>query len=159
MKEHLKDRRLTNNQSGKRKCVVIVREPGGNSVPAVFRSEGQALNFIRARVAKGTVINADEGNGWNDLHGQYEMQRINHQEAYSLNGACTNWAEEYFSRLRRAEIGHHHNIAGAYLLRYAQEASWREDHRRMANGDQVRQLAGLALRNKPSVDFCGYWQR
>ena len=32
------------NQSGKRKCVVIVRERGGNSLPAVFRSEGQALN-------------------------------------------------------------------------------------------------------------------
>ncbi len=138
---------------------MIVRERGGDSVPAVFRSEGQALNFIRARVAKGTVINADEGNGWNDLHGQYEMKRINHQQAYSLNGACTNWAEEYFSRLRRAEIGHHHNIAGVYLLRYAQEASWREDHRRMANGDQVQRLAGLALRNKPSVDFSGYWQR
>ncbi len=159
LKENRKDRRFTNNQSGKRKVVVIVRERGGNSVPAVFRSEGQALNFIRARVAKGTVINADEGNGWNDLHGQYEMKRINHQEAYSLNGACTNWAEEYFSRLRRAEIGHHHNIAGVYLLRYAQEASWREDHRRMANGDQVQRLAGLALRNKPSVDFSGYWQR
>jgi hypothetical protein len=42
-----------------------------------------------------------------------------HQEAYSLDGACTNQAEEYFSRLRRAEIGIHHHIAGAYLLRYA----------------------------------------
>ena len=58
------------------------------------------------------------------------MKRINHEEAYSLDGACTNWAEEFFSRLRRAEIGHHHHIAGAYLLRYAQEASWREDNRR-----------------------------
>jgi hypothetical protein len=28
--------------------------------------------------------------------------------------------------LRRAEIGIHHHIAGAYLLRYAQESSWRE---------------------------------
>ena len=48
-------------------------------------------------------------------------EAINHQEAYSEDGACTNWAEEFFSRLRRAEIGHHHHIAGAYLLRYAQE--------------------------------------
>ena len=40
------------------------------------------------------------------------MKRINHQEAYSEDGACTNWAEEYFSRLRRAEIGvHHHDAA------------------------------------------------
>jgi transposase-like protein len=159
LKEHRVDRRFASNQSGKRKCVVIVRERGGNSVPAVFRSEGQALSFIRARIAKGTIVNADEGNGWNDLHGQFEMRRVNHQEAYSLNGACTNMAEEYFSRLRRAEIGHHHHVAGAYLLRYAQEASWREDHRRSSNGNQVHLLAGLALRNSPSVDFSGYWQR
>jgi hypothetical protein len=39
--------------------------------------------------------------------------------------------------MRRAEIGHHHHIAGQYLLRYAQEASWREDNRRMSNGEQV----------------------
>jgi hypothetical protein len=51
---------------------------------------------------------------------------IHHQDAYSFDGACTNQAEEYFSRLRRAEIGIHHHIAGAYLLRYAQESSWRE---------------------------------
>ncbi len=55
-----RDRRLRENQSGKRKAVVIVRERNGNSLPAVFRTEGQALNFIRARIAKGTVVNADE---------------------------------------------------------------------------------------------------
>jgi ISXO2-like transposase domain len=46
-------------------------------------------------------------------------------------------AEEYFSRLRRAAIGIHHHIAGAYLLRHAQESSWRENNRRVSNGDQV----------------------
>ena len=148
-----------NNQSGKRKCVVIVRERGGNSLPAVFRSEGQALNFIRSRVAKGTVINADESKAWNDLHGRYEMKRINHEEAYSQDGACTNMAEGFFSRLRRAEIGHHHHVAGPYLLRYAQEAAWREDNRRVTNGEQVSRVAALAMIRKPSVDFSGYWQR
>ena len=68
-------------------------------------------------------------------------------------------AEEYFSRLRRAEIGHHHHIAGPYLLRYAQEASWREDHRRISNGEQASLIAALAMKRGPSVDFSGYWQR
>src|SRR6185312_8745554 len=96
---------------------------------------------------------------WNDLHTRFEMLRINHQEAYSLDGACTNEAESFFSRMRRAEIGHHHHIAGPYLIRYAQEASWREDNRRVSNGAQVRAVSGLAMKCKPSVDFCGYWQR
>jgi hypothetical protein len=125
----------------------------------VFRNEGQALNFVRSRIAKGTIVNADESAAWNDLHARYEMKRITHEEAYSLDGACTNWAEEFFSRMRRAEIGHHHHVAGPYLLRFAQEASWREDNRRLSNGEQVNRVTGLALTNKPSVDFSGYWQR
>jgi hypothetical protein len=139
--------------------VVIVRERGGNSVPAVFKSEAQAISFISKRVAKGTTINADEASSWDGLHGRFEMKRINHQEAYSMDGACSNWAEEFFSRMRRAEIGHHHHISGAYLLRYAQEATWREDNRRVSNGDQVDRVARLAIKHKPSVDFGGYWQR
>ena len=158
-KENRRDRRLARNQNGKRKVVVIVRERGGNSVPAVFKSEADAIGFITKRVAKGTVVHADEAGSWEGLHSRFEMKRINHQEAYSMDGACTNWAEEFFSRQRRAEIGHYHHVAGQYLLRYAQEATWREDNRREANGDQVRQLGALALKAKPSVDFSGYWQR
>jgi len=154
-----KDRRFAANQSGKRKAVVVIRERNGNTLPAVFRTEGQALKFIQSRILKGTVVNADESTNWNALHGRFEMKRINHEEAYSLDGACTNWAEEFFSRMRRAEIGHHHHIAGAYLLRYAQEASWREDNRRVSNGDQMGRVAALAMKNKPSVDFSGYWQK
>jgi hypothetical protein len=158
-KENRRDRRLLRNQNGKRKVVVVVRERNGNSVPAVFKSEADAISFITRRVAKGTTINADEAGSWEKLHERFEVRRVNHEEAYSHDGGCTNWAEEFFSRMRRAEIGHHHHIAGAYLLRYAQEASWREDNRRQSNGEQVNRLAGLALKSKPSVDFSGYWQR
>ncbi len=159
LKENRRDRRMAKNQNGKRQCVVIIRERDGQTLPAVFRSEGEALSFIRNRVAPGTELMADESAAWNDLHGRYAMKRINHQEAYSLAGACTNGAEEFFSRMRRAEIGHHHHIAGTYLIRYAQEASWREDHRRVDNGRQVQSIAALAMKNRPSVDFCGYWHR
>lgn len=57
--------------------------------------------------------------------------------------------------MRRAGIGHHHHIAGAYLLRYAQEATWREDNRRVDNGTQARRVACLALARGKSVDFTG----
>ena len=117
------------------------------------------MSWIKSRVADGTVVNADEATVWNDLHARFEMKRINHEEAYSLDGACTNWAESFFSRLRRAEIGHHHHIAGAYLLRYAQEASWREDNRRVSNGEQVQRVAGLAMSASRQWISAGYWQR
>jgi transposase-like protein len=159
LRENRRDLRKAENQTGKRRVVVIIRQHGGDSLPAVFQSEAAAVGFIRAHVKPGTVVNADEASGWDSLHARFEMKRINHGEAYSLDGACTNWAEEYFSRLRRGEIGHHHHISGPYLIRYAQEAAWREDSRRVANGEQVTRVAELAMGSKPSVDFAGYWQR
>ena len=87
------------------------------------------------------------------------MKRIDHQEAYSLDGACTNGAEEFFSRMRRAEIGHHHHIAGVYLSRYAAEAAGGTIIAAMSQRRTVPLIVGLVAKNKPSVDFCGYWQR
>lgn len=155
-----RDRRLVKNQNGKRQVVVVMRERDGHTLPAVFKSESAALGFIASRVAKGTTLMADEAGSWNDLHARFEMARIDHGALYSdTRGVYTNGAEEFFSRMRRAEIGHHHHIAGQYLIRYAQEASWREDHRRVDNGRQVQGVMALAMASRPSVDFCGYWQR
>jgi hypothetical protein len=36
-------------------------------------------------------------------YARYLTKRINHTEAYSMDGVCTNQAESFFSRLRRAE--------------------------------------------------------
>ena len=59
------DRRLAENQSGKRKAVVVMRERGGRTLPSVFASEDAAVSFIRARIAKGTEVHADESPAWN----------------------------------------------------------------------------------------------
>jgi transposase-like protein len=159
-KEFRRDLRLAKNQNGKRQVVVVMRERDGRTLPSVHRSESSALSFIAARALPGTSIMADEAPSWNDLHGRFAVSRIDHSKLYSdQNGVYTNGAEEFFSRMRRAEIGHHHHIAGAYLIRYAQESAWREDHRRMDNGRQVSTVAGLAMRAVTSVDWCGYWQR
>ncbi len=72
--ENRVDRRLAENQTGKRRVVVIIRERGGNSLPAVFHTEAAASNFIRAHVKPGTIVNADEASGWDALHAKYEMQ-------------------------------------------------------------------------------------
>jgi len=159
-KENRRDRRLAKNQNGKRQVVVVMRERDGRTLPSVFKSESAALGFIASRALPGTSLMADEAPSWNDLHGRFDVSRIDHSKIYSdRSGVYTNGAEEFFSRMRRAEIGHHHHIAGAYLIRYAQEASWREDHRRDDNGRQTMTVAKLAMAAPVSVDWCGYWQR
>jgi hypothetical protein len=84
--------------------------------------------------------------------------RINYPEAYSDGEACTNQAESFFSRLRRAEIGTHHRIAGPYLSAYASEMACRENYRRVRNGEQYL-MAANALRSPVSIQWKGYWQR
>jgi len=159
-KENRRDRRLAKNQNGKRQVVVVIRERGGRTLPAVFKTEASAVSWIKSRVATDTAIMADEAASWNDLHGRFDVSRIDHSKLYSTGlGTYTNGAEGYFSRLRRAEVGHHHHVAGVYLVRYAQESAWREDHRRVDNGRQTFSLAALAMNAPTSVDWCGYWQR
>lgn len=43
------------------------------------------------------------------------MQRIDHSEAYSLDGTHTNLAESYFARLRRMIRGQHRRVEPAKL--------------------------------------------
>ena len=125
----------------------------------MFPTEADSLGWIKSRVAKGSIVYTDEATSWTSLHARFDVRQINHAEAYSFDDVCTNQAESFFSRLRRGELGHHHHIAGPYLLVYAKEAAWRENNRRVSNGGQVRRVVTLAMASKPSVDFSGYWQR
>ncbi|RYG96263.1 MAG: transposase, partial [Alphaproteobacteria bacterium] len=154
-----KDRRLAMNRTGKRQCVVIMRERGGKSLPFIVRNEGDAVPFVRDHVGTLTTIHADEGTGWDALHAGWDTKRVNHSVQFMDKGVCTNQAESYFSRLRRMEVGTHHHIAGPYLNAYAQEASWREDNRRIANGSQAMLVAESAMASPVSRKWAGYWQR
>lgn len=158
-KEHRKDRRLAENQTGKRKCVVVMRQRGGRTITVAGKSELQAVPEIMKRVAPGTIIHADEATSWDGLQNHYEMRRINHSVCYSDGMACTNGAESYFSRLRRAELGTHHSIRKAYLGAYAGEMAWREDHRRESNGVQFIGIVKSAAQHPVSRQWKGYWQR
>ncbi len=146
-------------QTGKRRVVVVIRERHGRTLPFVFRKESDAIPTIRSLVPFGATIHADESGQWDALHAHYAMKRINHSEAFSRDGACTNQAESFFSRLRRAEIGVHHRISAKYLASYSGEMAWREDRRRTSNGDQFRSIAACSLAHPESRVWRGYWQR
>jgi len=158
-KENRRDRRLRFNRSGKRQVVVIMRERNGRSLPFVCKSEDEGIPAIEASVQVGSTVYADDANAWNALHAKYLTKRVNHQHAYSDGEACTNQAESFFSRMRRAEIGQHHHVAGPYLAAYADEMAWREDHRRVSNGELYLLAANAALGHSVSRQWKGYWQR
>ncbi len=77
------------------------------------------MAFIQTVTAKGAAIHADEAIHWDVLHDTFPVSRINHSEAYCKDGACTNQAESYFSRLRRMVQGQHHFVSPRHLHQYA----------------------------------------
>src|ERR1700722_4634894 len=114
-----------------RQVVVVARERDGRARSWVMPSEAAAVPTLRANIASGTEVHAGESPAWNPLHLSYPTKRINHGQQYvGDNGESVNWAESYFSRLRRCQYGQHHRIGGDLLQAYADECSWRENHRR-----------------------------
>jgi transposase-like protein len=158
-KEDRIDRRRAENQTGKRRVVVVMRQRGGRTLPFVFKSEAASIATIGQYVALTATVYADEARGWDALHTRFLTKRINHEVCYSDGEACTNMAESFFSRLRRAEIGTHHHFAGRYLSCYANEMAWRENNRRVSNGAQYLGVTAAALNAPVSRQWKGYWQR
>src|SRR5258708_38881099 len=61
------DRRLAEEQTGKRQVVVVAREILGRTLPFVVPRESAAVPLSRTHVASGTVVHADEASAWEVL--------------------------------------------------------------------------------------------
>jgi hypothetical protein len=120
-KEDRIDRRRAENQTGKRRVVVVARERQGRTITTVTKSEADGLAFVESGVSPTATVHADEALHWDALHAKYATRRINHQEAYSWNGACTNQAESFLARLRRMVVGQHHHASPQYLYQFAKK--------------------------------------
>lgn len=155
-KENRRDRRKLANQSGKRKCVTIMRERNGRSRPFICSEvEGAGLvPYVVVDIENSSMF-ADEAKHYDAL---IDLKRIDHSKSYAEGEVSTNQAESFFSRLRRAEQGIHHRIA-VHLEGYANEMSWREDNRRRSNGEQFLNLVAGGLHSPVSRQWKGYWQR
>lgn len=158
-KENRRDRRLAENQTGKRRVVVVARERKGRTITTVTKAEADGVAFVKAVVTNGSEVHADEASHWDALHAKFKTFRINHSEAYSKDGACTNQAESFLARLRKMVAGQHHHVSPQYLYQYANHAAWMEDHRREDNGKLFGRALGLALAHPISKEWKGYWQR
>lgn len=158
-KEDRRDRRLKEHQNGRRRVVVVMRERLGRTLPVVTMSEAEGVALITENVDRMATVSADEASHWDALHGGWQVDRVNHSEVYSDHGKHTNWAESYFSRLRRMVVGQHHHVSPQYLHQYATQAAWLEDNRRQSNGGMAFGMVANAMLCPVSRAWKGYWQR
>jgi transposase-like protein len=155
LKKNRIDRRLVEHQTGKRRFVITLRQRDGRTLTHVAKTEAAGVDLVASRTNENTIIHADEAAHWDALEARFPIKRINHSEAYSLNGACTNWAESYFSRLRRMVGGQHHWVSPQHLHQYAAHCAWLEDHRRESNGS----IAGMIARDALAAPISRQWKR
>lgn len=162
------DRRLAINQKPTKRCVFVIRqkheEPAAGAAKTltfVIKAENQKDigNLSESFVKKGSVICADESNAYDALHAKYETRRVNHSVEYRADdGTTNNLAESYLSRFRRMQYGQNHKFGNLYLANYANEAAYREDTRRWANGEIFNDIMKKCARTITNRDWCGYWQ-
>ena len=55
--------------------------------------------------------------------------------------------------------GQYHFVTARYLHQYAAEAAWKEDNRRLPNGEAFTHTVGLTMASPVSRTWKGYWQR
>lgn len=154
------ERRIKANRIDTRRSVVALRQRDGRTVTDVFRNEQESINFARSRIAPGATVVADETPHWDQLANTFDLERVNHSDAYSfLDGVHVNGAEAYFARLRRMIRGQHHRVGAGLLSGYAAHAAWLEDHRRQSNGALIAQAICNGLAAPVGRLWKGYWRR
>lgn len=171
-KEDRIDRRLAVHQKPGKRCVFVMRQKcqelaagamagAVKTLTFVLKGENQedVGNLADAFVKKGSVICADESNAYDPLHAKFDTRRVNHSVEYRADdGTTNNLAESYFARFRRMQYGQVHKFGNLYLANYANEAAYREDTRRWANGRIFNDIVKKCAVTRTHHDWCGYWQ-
>ncbi|WP_394512905.1 transposase [Roseateles sp. DXS20W] len=103
-----------------------------------------------------SVLATDEGVAFKKLGKQFRLhQTVNHGETLvGPDGEHNNLAESFTARQDRAEAGIYLNVEPKYLMDYACETAFREDHRRVPAPVRTAKLLFWAL----NVGRSHYWR-
>ena len=150
-------------KSARKTPIVALVERGGKSRVLVVSSVtqknlGAALNEC---VSKDATVNTDEHAGYrNPLKHWKQHHAVNHSKAeYQRKNpdgsiASTNTAESFFSLLKRGVYGSFHHVSREHLWRYANEFSFRWNHRKMTDGERMFQLIPMVENKRLTYRHC-----
>ncbi|MBM2885521.1 IS1595 family transposase [Chromobacterium phragmitis] len=152
-KEKLKNRRI----------VLVLRQikPAERIITVIVSAETRqhVLPVIQKYVATNSTIQTDDGGAYSSLSAWYEHEVVRHSETYCTpDGIHNNYAESFFSRMRRSEYGVHHGMRPQYLAFYAATMAWIEVQRESALREKMEDLCQRILSCDISLAFRGYCQ-
>lgn len=151
-----------------RRIVMVMREVypekgkgARRTIVSVSMSEDRASaeELAKRYIASDTLIMSDENPAYAQFSQWYEHETVEHAKEFSRpDGINENQAESFFSRLRRCEYGIVHRITPKYLMDLANEIAWREDTRRITEGERLKDLFQKVFKNGLSRWWRGYHQ-
>ena len=77
-RRHRVDRQRLGNRSGKRSVMVVLRQRGGQTLAKTLLRGAQDVDLACKKIARGSIVSADESRHWDLLDFYFNMQRINH---------------------------------------------------------------------------------
>jgi transposase-like protein len=123
--------------------VIGMVERGGNLIAKVAPdTKGKTLKaFINWNVVKGSTVVTDEWRGYIGLSKNFTHETVSHSQGeYERAGFHTNTIEGFWSLLKRQINGIHHFVSPAHLQRYCNEASWRYNHKKIAQDERFAEV-------------------
>lgn len=137
MHKRQREARKSDLTGGFDKTVVVGALQRGGHVRATVannRKKNVMQPFIRANVKPGAQIHSDEhASSWR-MDGEYSHEVVNHLEKYVDGNVTTNRIENFWSLLKRGLNGTYVSVEPFHLFRYVDEAAFRYNHRRTADG-------------------------
>lgn len=151
-----------------RRVIMVLRElypePGmgaRRTIVAACLSENEicATELTAMYVEPNSLVMTDENAAYNPLSIHYDHRTVRHEVEFSTeDGVNDNQAESYFSRLRRYVLGVSHRIEAKYMTDIAIEMAWRDDVRKMTEGQKLGILLKAIFNRGLSRWWRGYWQ-
>ncbi len=124
----------------KKQIVVALIERGGQarSFPVPSTKKGYLQSLIRLNVQETSHIMTDSFSSYRGLARRYAShQAIDHSKEYVRGIIHTNFAESYFSLLKRGIFGTFHHVSKKHLPRYLREFEFRWNRRKVTGGERM----------------------
>lgn len=146
---------IWNGNEKEKQIVMGMVERNGRAYLKHIPSTGKwaLLKQIQEHVDKTARVITDQFGGYVQLakYG-YEHDSVNHKETYVVGDIYTQNIEGIWSILKRGIFGVYRHVSPVYLQQYANEYSWRYNHRSKGDGmfDELLNQATRILVVKPS---------